>query len=59
MQADLFLIDEGLMPHESIRVNPQGVIDAREIHINNPAAFFKEVREQETHLVMGKRPFVR
>ena len=59
VQSDLLLVAQRLDPGKSVRVGPHRVEDAGEVHGQLPAPLFQEMGQEEAHLVMGERVFLR
>ncbi len=59
VEAHLRFVFQHLHPREAVGVGPQRVVDAREVHVELAAAFFEEMRQQETHLEERERELLR
>ena len=59
MALDFGFVAKRLDPTQSIGVGPDGVVDAGKVHGQLAPAFFKEVRQEKTHLKEGQWIFGR
>ena len=59
VETDEALVGERLDPREPVGVRPDGVVDAREVHLEAAAPLLQEVRQEERELVQRQRELVR